>query len=353
MRKWNPPSSPHSEQARGSERANPLVHTQETSVPPPNAWSYRSFLTSGMQKDIDFNASVYAAIDERDGSHRTQVYNTCRTSAWFVRNKISREIRIASSRCSQRWCPLCIKTKRYIIIQSVKPFLKQSKKPKFITLTLKHSDSPLSHQIDSLYGFFRKLRKRPYWKHRIDGGVWFFQITKSKTDGLFHPHLHILCDGKYVPQVELSAIWSEITHGSYIVDIRKVRDPKKAADYVARYASAPCRLLSMGLESAIEVVDAMHGRRICGTFGTGKMIQLAPKKCPDSDDWEFMAGVGEVLYKRNSSDWHSMVWRSYIADEPCYACPDQPPDGWESVWDCPGSEPVKYKQLVFEWNGNL
>ena len=333
-----------------TEHAAPSLDAQETTRRSTLGTSYRAFLTSGVQLDIDFTESVYAAIDNRDGKHRRQLYNSCRTSAWFVRHRVSGKIRIASSRCNLRWCPLCIKTKRYIMLQSLIPWIQQAKKPKFITLTLRHSNAKLSHQIESLYKFFSNLRRRPYWKRRIKGGIWFFQIKKSESDNLWHPHLHIVSEGNYLPQSELASIWCDITHGSSIVDIRAVKDVKKAAAYVSRYASAPCRLLDLSLDDALEVVDSLHGRRICGTFGTAKDVQLVPKKCPDSDEWDYMCGFTEVMLKRQKSEWFKELYRAFVQDDYCYVFPQPPPPVDDLVWREGMEEPTSFKQLTFEWS---
>lgn len=326
------------------------LDAQETTVQHDIRFTYRSFLTSGIQPTIDFHERVYTSLDCRDGKHRAAAYNACRTSAWLVRHRVTGKIRLASSRCNLRWCPLCQKTKRYVMLQSIVPWVRSAKKPKFLTLTLKHSAAPLIAQIDSLYNFFRQLRRRPYFKKRIIGGIWFFQITKSKSDGYWHPHLHILCDGRYIPQKELSSIWSSITHGSNVVDIRAVKDVKKTADYVARYATSPCKLDSLDFVDAIDVVDAVAGRRICGTFGSAKGLHLVPKKCPDSEDWDYLCGVTECMALRQSSDWHKEIYSSWVQDRYCYSEPRPPGIDLETPSSLLIDEPVKYKQAVFEWS---
>lgn len=327
----------------------PLVHPQETSVHLGSPSSFRSFVTSGCKKDVLFNGSVYETIDRRDDAKRLQSFNDCRSSAWFVRHRVTRKVRVASSRCGLRWCPLCIKTKRFIMVQSIVPWLKAAKKPKFVTLTLKHSDAPLSFQIDSLYEAFKKLRRRPWIKKRLTGGVWFFQVKKSDNDGRWHPHLHLLTDGRFIEHERICQIWKEVTHGSSVVDLKAVKDPKKAAEYVARYASAPCRLSDLSESDAVEVVDSLHGRRICGTWGNGRDIKLAPSKCPDAEDWEFLESFTAVIFKRRSSDYHKMIYESYVKDTVCYCDKGPPPPEFEGWGKLLREEPLTFEQLKFQW----
>jgi len=337
----------------GTPEKSPSLDTQETTCHISGMLSYRNFLTSGIPNSVAASQRLYAAVDGRDGKNRTEAYNACRSSAWFVRHRVTGKIKLASSRCNLRWCPLCIKTKKYVMRSAITPWINSGKRPKFITLTLKHSEAPLSLQIESLYKFFGILRRRPRWKKRIIGGIWFFQITKSKNDELWHPHLHLVCDGKYFPHKELMSMWSEITHGSSIVDIRAVKNAKKVADYVARYATAPCAIDKLDDDDALAVFDALHGRRICGAFGTAKGLQLVPKKCPDSEEWEYLDSFGSVQFNRHKSDWHRTIYECFIKESycPCSPNPDPPPESWtylEVLY-----EPVNFKQMVFEFSSEI
>ncbi|MEZ0344065.1 MAG: hypothetical protein ABWJ99_04615 [Caldimicrobium sp.] len=66
-------------------------------------------------------------------------------------------------------------------------------------------------------------------------GVFAFQITHSSTG--WHPHWHGVVT-HYIPQILLSLIWRDIS-GSYVVDIRGIRNKKKALKYISKYMTAP------------------------------------------------------------------------------------------------------------------
>jgi hypothetical protein len=237
--------------------------------------------------------------------------------------------------------------------RSIADFVRKNAKPKFITLTLTHHNIALSDQIDHLYNCFKLLRKSKLWKSHINGGVWFFQVKKSDRDNLWHPHLHILCVGRYLPQKELSEKWLNITTDSKIVDIRAVRDAKKTADYVARYATAPCDLRKVDDDDMLELYDTLHGRRICGTFGVGREIQLVPKKCPDADMWENVGTYFQVVQFRHTDDDAMAIfkaWRSGGSTDATMVKEKPPPAVDPSALE---HEPVTYKQFVFEFNGIL
>jgi len=331
-----------------SEGGPPLVHPQETSTSFDLPSGYRSFLISGDLKRVNYYRELYSFLDLRDGKRRAANYDNCRSMAWFVRHKTTHEVRVASTRCNLRWCPLCMKTKRMIMTQTITPWIQKRQKPKFITFTLKHSDDPLSDQLERLYNCFKLLRNSKLWKSHITGGMWFFQVTKSERTGQWHPHLHVIAVGKYLPHMDLRVKWYKITKDSNIVDIRAIKDARKTADYVARYATAPADLVKLPLDDAVEVFDALSGRRMCGTFGTGKEIQLVPKKCPDADDWEDLGSFREICSNRFNDPTAAAVFFAWTTKTPCNVEVKPPPPNpdWYNIKEF---EPESYKQATFQW----
>jgi hypothetical protein len=338
------------EQADVVGEDRPYVHPQETTVPLQPSNNFRDFMISGQRAAVEYYQELYTQVDIRDHKNRTFAYTQCRSVAWFVRHVVTKEVRVASTRCNLRWCPLCLKTKRYIMKQTIIPWVKKQAKPKFITLTLKHSTDSLTDQLDRIYDSFRKLRKKPIWKKPISGGLWFFQVKKSATDGQWHPHIHIIVGGKYLPWDDLKKTWLEITGDSEIIDIRAVKDAKKTADYVARYATAPADLTQLPMDESIEVFDALAGRRMCGTFGDGKEIQLCPKKCPDADQWEEIGNFWQVMNSRFDSDQSLAILACWTAKKPLLidiSPPQPPPDAADTHKEF---EPQTYKQMCFDWS---
>jgi len=226
-------------------------------------------------------------------------------------------------------------------------------RPKFLTLTLKHSNAPLKTQIDTLYKFFREFRRRPWTKKRLRGGIWFFQIKRSKESGQWHPHLHILLDAKYIAKEDLSQKWLEVTKASKIIDIRKIENPKKAAEYVARYAAAPCRLVDYSMDDSIEIVRAMHGQRIVGTFGTAKGVKLTAQKPYDADAWERLENFETIASFRLQDDKAMAIWTAWTKGTCCPILPKQPPPPPEVVALHISEPPVTYRQFAFKFNGVL
>lgn len=188
------------------------------------------------------------------------------------------------------------------ITHAVKPWIESLKTARFLTLTLKHTNAPLASQIEKLYADFRTLRKDTQFKKLCQGGVWFFQIKLSEVSQQWHPHIHCIIAGSYIPHEWICNKWQKITRSSNIVDIRMVRDPDKAATEVARYSASPAQLSVLDNDQRIEVFDAMHRRRMCGTWGIAKRVSLSPPRTVDKAKYEDLGSYFIVLGFADTDD---------------------------------------------------
>ena len=108
---------------------------------------------------------------------------------------------------------------------------------RFITLTLRHTDTPLADKLDRLTACFKKLRNSKCWKETQTGGAVMIEVKYDRDTGEWHPHLHIVAEGFFLHHQDLSAAWHAITTDSFRVDIRAIKTTKDAAFYVAKYVS--------------------------------------------------------------------------------------------------------------------
>jgi len=259
------------------------VHTQETSLHPEP--TYRGRLLDGCMDEFVATFNMYADVDTTEHTERAMKLYSCRNEAWFIVNQHTRKVGIASNACRLKWCPLCSKSKSNYVAECVHKWLKQIKEPKFLTLTLKHSDTCLAEQVKRLYASFRELRRFQSIKKAMRGGIWFFQITYNKSFSQWHPHLHVLLDSAYMAHSYLSQTWKRITTDSIVVDIRTVTDLEDAAWYVSRYVARPCKLASLLKNARRELFFGLHHRRLCGTFGNAKGTKLSGHRPFVQSDW--------------------------------------------------------------------
>jgi hypothetical protein len=259
---------------------------------------------------------TYQEMDRSGSTSRTEHLDECRKIAYFVRDTESGKVRISANSCRLRWCPLCANTKKTFVAFNLKEWLATANYPKMVTLTMQHSNAPLGHQINHLYQSFRKLRKTKLFKRTVSGGVWFFQIKFNTTAQQWHPHIHALLTGKYIPHGLLSTLWLKITHTSHIVDIRPVRDFEKASFEVARYCARPSPVKDVPKEHRTELFASMHGRRLCGTWGTGRKLLLNQPREPNPGQWEYLGRWGTIRDNIETNLDAQQIYEAWIKNKP-------------------------------------
>lgn len=139
--------------------------------------------------------------------------------------------------------------------------------PRFLTFTLKAMDRPLFLTITALTASFRQLRKTPEWKRHVRGGVYVIEVTRGEKGTHWHAHVHVICDGTFWQQKNMSEVWLRVTGDSRVVDIRAVHSRTSIANYVAKYVAKPTGQAEWSDAELCEFAGAMHGQRMVHTFG--------------------------------------------------------------------------------------
>ncbi|GAI76758.1 unnamed protein product, partial [marine sediment metagenome] len=270
------------------------VHTEETLCAPPPRRTYGEELRSHYPNEWPATADAYSAWDSDDGGSRLDRLEECRSLAWFAIHLTDHTVTVLSSACHLRWCPCCAQARANYLSHSVADWYSTCKSAKLLTLTLRHTDEPLEDQLDHLYEAFGKLLRCKYMRARVRGWIWFFQVKWiHETDG-WHPHIHALLDADYIPKVEISTRWAKYTQGSYIVNIKACWSAESAANHVSRYATRPGTLSSVPPDRRLQLMQALHGRRIVGACRSAKSVSLSPPKATDKDQWRTLGSYEQV-----------------------------------------------------------
>ncbi|MBW2674118.1 MAG: protein rep [Deltaproteobacteria bacterium] len=209
-------------------------------------------------------------------------FAACGSFAMVFRDQLDPErLRVSASYCRDRFCLPCqldrAKTLAARIIGRCREAAPETPDPSarspllFITLTIKHQDSPLADQIAHLRKSFNELRCWPLWSRRIRGGVTVLEIKRARDDRHWHPHLHIIAEGLYIKKSVLSAEWHRVTGTSYIVDIQRVRSDEDAVRYLTSYLSKPLSYAPTNRPHLLdEALAALRGVHLWWTWGGWK-----------------------------------------------------------------------------------
>jgi hypothetical protein len=131
-------------------------------------------------------------------------------------------------RCKSWSCPRCRpRRQRRLRFQAL-----AGKPITFITLTCKPDlyEAPGDAARD-ITKAWRAARRAIEAKLRGRKGEYLTVVEATERGW---PHLHILTTRRWIDQRWLSALWKRLT-GAHIVDIRRVKNARMAASYVAKY----------------------------------------------------------------------------------------------------------------------
>jgi hypothetical protein len=154
----------------------------------------------------------------------------------------------------------------------------------------------LADAVVKLYTSFAKLRLTTFWRTRVTGGCAVCEV-KPTQDGLrWHPHLHLLVQGHYIPQGWLAQKWYAITGDSYIVDVRSCTHSTDAARYVTKYLSKPVpSSIVRSPDALVEAIRALGGRRMVATFGDWRGLKLTHTETKAA--WTKLCSYAELIRK--------------------------------------------------------
>jgi hypothetical protein len=191
----------------------------------------------------------------------------CGSHVDFYIDQDSGQIRRYTHNCKSRLCPHCARKRTARVAEQMDTVVEPMKFPRHLVLTVKSTNTPLRGQMKDLRKWFTELRKKPFVKKALIGGVYTMESTINERTGLWHPHLHIIYDGAYMPQMHLRKLWHSITGGSDVVWIEQAKDKHGLVLELCKYIGKPQDSEHWTDTQFIDYARAIHGVRMVQTFG--------------------------------------------------------------------------------------
>lgn len=296
-----------------------LLEPPETTLSNKLKGTYRGRFMAGKESEYLATLEAYTEIYNGESNNHTQALMSCRTYASLKRDAASGDVKVFGDSCRDRWCPMCCSQKAAFAKDQARNYIETLKDPRFLTLTLRNNESSLKSQVEFLQQSFSKLRTRSFWKKHVTGGIWFLECKRGKNSELWHPHLHILLDGDYLNQGELSRLWEQVTFGSPILYITSISDFDHAAFYVSKYCSKPAVLQNKPLEDRMEIIESLFRKRLCGTFGSAKCVTLTPPKVEDDCEWDYIDNFDNIAKRAETEPAARAIMVAFNNYEPISA----------------------------------
>lgn len=185
-----------------------------------------------------------------------------------LQQKANGDTYLSIGRCRCRACPLCAVHRQRQTEKRINAITEKWDNMRHVVLTLKANDKPLDDQLSDLISSYRRLRQSVLWKSTVVAAIATVEVTLNNQTGMWHPHLHVLTTGQYLPQKELSNQWSIASSGSTIVWIGAVHSRRTAAKYISKYIAKPADTEGWDDVDIEEMWLSLHGRRCI--IATGK-----------------------------------------------------------------------------------
>lgn len=301
---------------------SPSVHAPERDLHPPNdapgadfcidVTPAERFRHSGWQRTRNLvRGSLFRT---NQSTSRILNWDSCGFGAYVLESVTQpRTYKIAGSNCHDRFCVPCSRLRSQCICNSLNDAIGTSV-VRFITLTLKHDTDSLFMMLNRLYDSFAKLRRHKLWKKLVDGGAAFVEVKWSERSEEWHPHLHVLVVGRFIPHSELRKAWYAVTGDSLIVDIRLARNKGDVSHYVTKYVT---KVLSNTFVNRPNLLDesvlAMRGRKLCLTFGSWRGVLLT--KDDDGCEWVNRGSLNEWFARAMQGDQEAAILCNDLAPD--------------------------------------
>jgi hypothetical protein len=315
--------------AAARQKPEKIEYEQTEGITPDEEW-FRHYNWRDKRK------LVRQALHDADTSQAAMDrFNNCGCCCSVEWNATEKRYRVIGSYCHNRHCEPCMKGKSSLIINNLRASLKDRKARqfRFVTLTLKHDKTtPLRAQIKRLYKAWSDLRKTPLWKTSQDGGVATFEAkwvepktyTNAKGEvinsgGGWHPHLHIITEGRFLTQRDLSEQWYAITKDSFMVDVRKMSAEKDVAFYVGKYITKGTNdAVWSDPKRAAEWVKAVKGLRTAATFGNWRGMKLLRRTKEEPGQWTHIASLQSLVRRGQQGDLPALELLAKLTQEQMY-----------------------------------
>jgi len=233
----------------------------------------------------------------------TRTYNAmsqCCTTARVYIDPAVGKVHPYIHRCKKRLCPFCARARTARVAHQVDAVLAEIPRPRQLILTVASSDAPLADQLVHLRKSFARFRRTKLWLQNVTGGIYSIEVTLNEETRQWHPHLHVVYDGRFLPFKAVQYQWHRITDGSKVIWLTEVTDKRGMSWELSKYIAKPARTRSWTPGNIIEYSRATKGARMLGVFGRffKMQVQVADPNPPPSAD-TYSVSIPHVAHLAN------------------------------------------------------
>lgn len=265
----------------------------------PSYYAGRASTLAGTFRHSGWHADrqrIYEALYHTvQSSSRMSSFTACGERSYVFRSiRDPDQYRVMGSACHDRFCVPCQRERAQLLAANISQRL-DGQPARFVTFTLTTDGLSLAEALEKLQKSFTRLLKTPLWREKVTGGVAFLEVKYNPVTERWHPHVHAIVQGKYIPHADLKQAWLLVTGDSYIVDIRLVRSQRSILHYVTKYCSKAHRPADFpDFLRLCEAILCLQGRHLSRTFGDWRGTPLTEHN--DQAEWECISFLETILH---------------------------------------------------------
>ena len=243
--------------------------------------------------------------------------------------------KFTSRYCGHRWCLICNRIRTAKLINAYEKPLDALTDKQFVTLTRPNvPGEKLKSEIDYFYKWWRSMLRVSVKEGLNLSGIRKLEITYNHKRNDYHPHFHLIVEGKEGAKYILDK-WMQANQTASIdaQDIRDCFSYKDLFKYVTKLTTkiqrGPNEFDYFNPEAIDHIFQTIKGARIYQGFGSVKKVKVS-EEIETEQALEIKGEEGENVFK-----WVYNTWLNVKTDEPL------------TTWE-PDEEIKKYrKRIIF------
>jgi hypothetical protein len=247
-------------------------------------------------------------IKIRNSNPESPLRKSYLNSYYCSHNLMTREKKLVTTYCKNRWCLVCNRIRTAVLINSYKPELDNLNQLFFVTLTLPTCTAEeLPNQINRMGKAWRTIylnsKNAGYTKkgHPPLRGVRKCECT-IRPAGKYHYHFHVLVNNWSCAEWLISQWLRKFPEADPKAQDSRVADSKSYLELFKYFTKITTKSMPKANYIRLDIIfQALRGKKVFQSFG------IKPKK-DDFDDEDLIATIDTVLLDDQLFRWEKDDW---------------------------------------------
>jgi plasmid rolling circle replication initiator protein Rep len=257
------------------------------------------------------NTLVLRLVDVKDSPLTKSYWRT-----YHCASKIEQSGKTLTTKfCKNRWCMVCNRIRTAVLIKGYEPALKKLNEPYLVTLTFPNVEGhQLRSEIKEMYASFRRIKDRMKKRGFKLKGLRKLECTHNPTTGKFHPHYHLMIEGKDHASMVVKEWLKEYPEAKREAQDLKPADNNSIMELM-KYFTKVLPSKKSGVTGKLEInakaldtmFQAMEGVRIFQPFSITKHVSEEIEELEKAEYDIVEQKHGLWIWEQDCADWIDII----------------------------------------------